>query len=109
MYTGDARVFSTANMTTQDCCDVLLQQVAAELAAGTVFTNTTLTMGAQAVCLGGADTTCAGDIGSPVYCRTSDSHYQHVLVGVVASRFCDVTKPLLMQDLTAGALTAAFT
>ncbi|XP_005095068.1 uncharacterized protein LOC101855714 [Aplysia californica] len=107
-YKGVARTFDLANLTTQDCCNVLLDSVKTEVAEKGEYPDSTLVPAAKPVCTGAADTTCSGDLGSPVYCKTTDSPSYDVLVAVVASSPCNSDTPLLLQDLTNGAIDNFF-
>ncbi|BFZ21715.1 hypothetical protein BsWGS_24754 [Bradybaena similaris] len=105
-YTGQVDKMQIFDMTTYPCCDVLMEAVNNQ--PNGTYPDSVINEDSRTICMGSSDSTCAGDFGSPVYCRTFDTD-EVVLVAVTTSAPCEAGAPILANDLTNGDVTAFFT
>ncbi|CAL1530358.1 unnamed protein product [Lymnaea stagnalis] len=89
-------------ITTSNCCDVLTDAVSK---ANGTYPETMVHSTSQVVCMGSDDSSCGGDFGTPIYCKSFDTN-EYVLVAALTSAPCTSGDPILANDLTGGAFGA---
>ncbi|KAH9523853.1 hypothetical protein Btru_047240 [Bulinus truncatus] len=103
-YTGSAYKLLVQNMTTAPCCSVLMDAVAKQ---GGTYPDTMVHPSSTVLCMGSDDSSCGGDFGAPIYCRSVDTD-ELIVVAALTSTPCTSGDPILANDLTSGGITNYF-
>uniref|UniRef100_A0A2C9M7X8 Uncharacterized protein n=1 Tax=Biomphalaria glabrata TaxID=6526 RepID=A0A2C9M7X8_BIOGL len=106
-YTGTPYKLVVQNLTTAPCCDVLMDAVTRHVQLDGTYPNTMVNSDSDVLCLGSDDSSCGGDFGTPIYCRSFDTD-ELILVAALTSTPCTSGDPILANDLTNGDIAAFF-